>query len=308
MFRLREALSPSARALLARERVLTPVPATTRARALGRARAAVSERLAALPLPSRGLLTIRTAACLLCLATVAGGAAAYEVGLRALPAPAHADAAPLPAPAHESPSSAAARTARSSCPTCLRPLGHPRDRPRARGDASSRESERRGGARGLRGGDATARRARASLPGRVAGRGARGVAGEGASRSRPDLGGAPRCLVLRGPFSPQPPLAAVSQIQRADPLRLRSTPLMGGDGPVTRIARGGSTCRSSSAISARARFQACWTIRRASDRGERPPPRSRPGCARESRCCASGRNPGDRRELGAAAARAGGHI
>ncbi len=101
MFRLREALSPSARALLARERVVTPVPATTRARALGRARAAVSERLAALPLPSRGLLTIRTAACLLCLATVAGGAAAYEVGLRAQPTPAHADAAPLPAPAHE---------------------------------------------------------------------------------------------------------------------------------------------------------------------------------------------------------------
>lgn len=99
MFRLREALSPSARALLDRERVVTPVPATTRARALGRARAAVAEGPAVRPLPSRGPLTIRWAAGLACLATVAAGAAAYEVGIRARPTPPPV-AAPQPV-AHE---------------------------------------------------------------------------------------------------------------------------------------------------------------------------------------------------------------
>jgi hypothetical protein len=82
MFQLREALSPSTRAFLDRERVVTPVPTTRRARALGRARAAVAQRPETRPL-TRGSLTIRWAAGLLCLATVAGGAAAYEIAVRA---------------------------------------------------------------------------------------------------------------------------------------------------------------------------------------------------------------------------------
>jgi hypothetical protein len=88
MFRWREGPSPYARALLERERPVPAVPPATRARALVRARAVVTAGPVARAIPSsRGPLTIRwaSAAGLVCVASVAAGAATYEVAIRAQP-------------------------------------------------------------------------------------------------------------------------------------------------------------------------------------------------------------------------------
>jgi hypothetical protein len=100
MFLRREALSPAVRSLLEHERPAPAVPAAARARAMARARAtlATPQRAARLP-ASTPPHTIRwaTAAGLVFLAGVAGGAAAYELGLRARPAVAPSNPA-LPVP------------------------------------------------------------------------------------------------------------------------------------------------------------------------------------------------------------------
>lgn len=87
MFRRREDLSSSARALLDHERFVTPVPAITRTRAFGRARAALAEGPVARPLPSRGPLSVRWTAApgLVCIASAAAGAAGYEIRIHAHP-------------------------------------------------------------------------------------------------------------------------------------------------------------------------------------------------------------------------------
>jgi hypothetical protein len=104
MFRSREAFSSEARWLLENERSVPPLPTITRARALARAGAALgapraTERLAPVGVPH----TIRwaSAAGLVFLAAVAGGAAAYELGVRTRPVttpPAPDARVPLPAP------------------------------------------------------------------------------------------------------------------------------------------------------------------------------------------------------------------
>ncbi len=80
-------LSPGVRALLDRERTIAVLPTATRARALARARAALAAGVPARPIPSRARMAIPWAAAagLICLATVAAGAAAYEIAVRARP-------------------------------------------------------------------------------------------------------------------------------------------------------------------------------------------------------------------------------
>lgn len=80
-------LSPDARLLIDSERHISVLPAAVRARALARARAALAAGVATRPIPSSAPSTGSWAAAagLLCLATVAAGAAAYEVGLYTRP-------------------------------------------------------------------------------------------------------------------------------------------------------------------------------------------------------------------------------
>jgi hypothetical protein len=107
MLRWRRPLSPQTRALLARERLLTPLPGSTRARAVARARAALDEAPVAPPISLRRPRTIgwAAAAALVCLATMAAGAAAYEVGIRAQVTP----TAAAPPPPSEQPAPSGAR-------------------------------------------------------------------------------------------------------------------------------------------------------------------------------------------------------
>jgi hypothetical protein len=78
-------LPPEVLLLLDRERLIAILPAAARARALSRARASLLAGLATRPIPSGVSPTARwaTAAALACVATVAVGAAAYELGVRA---------------------------------------------------------------------------------------------------------------------------------------------------------------------------------------------------------------------------------
>jgi hypothetical protein len=80
-------LSPAVRLVLDRERPIAVMPAAARARALSRARAALDAGVATRPIPSRAPSAVRWAAAagLACAATVAVGAAAYSVGVRARP-------------------------------------------------------------------------------------------------------------------------------------------------------------------------------------------------------------------------------
>jgi len=83
----RAKLSPEVRLLLDGERLIEVLPSAARARALSRARAALAAGVATRPIPSRAPSAVRWAAAagLICAVTVAVGAAAYEVGLRARP-------------------------------------------------------------------------------------------------------------------------------------------------------------------------------------------------------------------------------
>jgi hypothetical protein len=80
-------LPPEVLLLLDRERLIAILPAAARARALSRARVSLIAGVAAGPIPSGGSPTARWAAAvgLVCVATVAVGAAAYELGVRAAP-------------------------------------------------------------------------------------------------------------------------------------------------------------------------------------------------------------------------------
>jgi len=101
MIRSTAKLSPDVQALLDHERQITVLPAAARARALSRARAALAAGVATRPIPSRAPSALRWAAAagLACVATVAAGAAAYSLGVRARP-----PAPPVAAsPAMESP-------------------------------------------------------------------------------------------------------------------------------------------------------------------------------------------------------------
>lgn len=98
----RAKLSPDVQALLDRERQITVLPAAARARALSRARAALAAGVATRPIPSRAPSALRWAAAagLACATTVAAGAVAYSVGVRARPvAPPGAAAPPSESPA-----------------------------------------------------------------------------------------------------------------------------------------------------------------------------------------------------------------
>jgi hypothetical protein len=88
-------LSPDVRLLLDRERQIAVLPAAARARALSRARSALAAGVATRQWPSRAPSAFRWAAAagLACVATVAAGAVAYSIGLRARPT-----APPLAAP------------------------------------------------------------------------------------------------------------------------------------------------------------------------------------------------------------------
>jgi len=94
-------LSPDVRLLLDRERPIAVLPAAARARALSRARSALAAGVATWSQPSGAPSAVRWAAAagLACVATVAAGAVAYRLGVRAGPT------APLVAasPATESP-------------------------------------------------------------------------------------------------------------------------------------------------------------------------------------------------------------
>ena len=96
-------LSPEVRSLLDRERSIAVLPAAARFRAVSRARAALAAGVATRPLPSRAPSAVGWAAAagLACVTSVAVGAAAYNIGVRARPAGPPVAAAPLaesPAP------------------------------------------------------------------------------------------------------------------------------------------------------------------------------------------------------------------
>jgi len=91
-------LSPDVRLLLDRERQIAVLPAAARARALSRARSALAAGVATRQWPSRAPSAFRWAAAagLACVATVAAGAVAYSIGLRARPSSPPVAAAPAP--------------------------------------------------------------------------------------------------------------------------------------------------------------------------------------------------------------------
>ena len=91
-------LSPDVRLLLDRERQIAVLPAAARARALSRARSALAAGVATRQWPSRAPSAFRWAAAagLACVTTVAAGAVAYSIGLRARPTAPPVAAAPLP--------------------------------------------------------------------------------------------------------------------------------------------------------------------------------------------------------------------
>ena len=80
-------LSSDVRLLLDREREIAVLPAAARARALSRARSALAAGVATRQWPSRAPSACRwvAAAGLACVASVAAGAVAYSIGLRARP-------------------------------------------------------------------------------------------------------------------------------------------------------------------------------------------------------------------------------
>ena len=90
-------LSPDVRLLLERERSIAVLPAAARARALSRARAALAAGVARRPIPSGAPSAVRWAAAagLACMATVAAGAASYQLGVRARPTAPAVAASPL---------------------------------------------------------------------------------------------------------------------------------------------------------------------------------------------------------------------
>ena len=97
----RSKLSLDVRLLLDRERKIAVLPAAARARALFRARSALAAGVATRQAPSRAPSALRWAAAagLACVTTVAVGAVAYSVGVRARPpAPAVAAAPPTESP------------------------------------------------------------------------------------------------------------------------------------------------------------------------------------------------------------------
>ena len=126
MIDLRGKLSPEVRSLLDRERDIPSQPATVRARALVRARAALVAGIAARPVyvPSEAAPLRRrrfAVAALVCLASAAAGAAVYQIHRQGGPvekpvAPPVAATAPLGSPA-AAPRSAASSVASQASPS-----------------------------------------------------------------------------------------------------------------------------------------------------------------------------------------------
>jgi hypothetical protein len=90
MIRFGRKLSPEVQALLERERAIPPQPASVRARALARARAASTSAWKPAAPVSMGALSGRrwaAAAALLCVLGAAVGAAAYQIRFRLAPSP-----------------------------------------------------------------------------------------------------------------------------------------------------------------------------------------------------------------------------
>ena len=94
-------LPPDLRSLLDCERSIAALPAAARARALSRARAALAAGVATRSLPSGAPPAVRWAAAagLACMATVAAGAVAYRLGVRARPTAPVAASPPTESPA-----------------------------------------------------------------------------------------------------------------------------------------------------------------------------------------------------------------
>ena len=82
-------ISPEVRALLEQERAIPPLSAPQRARAMARARASLTSPVAAASIPSAAAPRTRwaAAAAAVLVASVAVGAAAYEIHTRLAPAP-----------------------------------------------------------------------------------------------------------------------------------------------------------------------------------------------------------------------------
>jgi hypothetical protein len=98
MNRSRPPISPEVRALLDRERAIPPQPASVRARAMARARAALAMRdvaLASAPV-ARPRISWTAVVAGVCVVSAALGAAAYAIHARRAPAPALHPAASVP--------------------------------------------------------------------------------------------------------------------------------------------------------------------------------------------------------------------
>ena len=206
MNRERESLSPEARALLAHEREITPLPATVRARAIARARAALLagvDRRA--PVPMRRPRWAAAAA-VIGIMSVGVGAAAYQFRAYLSPPPANDPpaATPRPAPPPVPSAPVAQKEDAPAAPAVDKPVPVA-GRPGARRAAPPSSGARGGGARRLRGRVAADRRARPPVQGWPLERGARSAAGEGARRARPERGcapcrrGVPRALPAQRP-------------------------------------------------------------------------------------------------------------
>ena len=200
-------LSPEVRSLLERERSIAVLPAAARARALYRARAALAAGVATRSLSSGAPSAVRwaVAAGLACVATVAAGAVAYSLGVRARPI-----SPPVAAPpSTESPA--------SHWSAGDEPLLDLLGRPGVRNDAGALGSRRRPGrgaspgagargrrARGLRAGARAARRARPPLQDGAAGGREGSAARQVARGARAPWRGPPRGRRVRSELPAQP--------------------------------------------------------------------------------------------------------
>ena len=202
----RPELSLDLRLLLDRERQIAVLPAAARARALSRARSALAAGVATRQSPSRAPSAFRWAAAagLACVATVAAGAVAYSVGLRARPD----RAAPSPHRRRRNPGSrhwsAGDEPFRDLLATPVL-TGRRRREPGARVELRLLERARAAVAREdfvlamqLLG------RARASLQERAAGGRKGSAARQGAGEARSPQRGASRRGPVRSEVSPQP--------------------------------------------------------------------------------------------------------
>ena len=216
---MRSPVSPELRALLDQERVIPPVSATQRARAMARAQASLKSTTVA-PVAAPFAAAPRTrwaaAAAAALVISAAVGAAAYNpfpVGPRC----GGTSGGRLGAPGRRE--RTATFSARRGGPRAFFGAGAHRCPFRAVGSgrgpcgaAPLAAGARRGVARGLRIGAVDNRRAQASIQERSPRRGTRGLAREGAGRSRSNRRSAPRRGAFRARFPRSVLLPTVSQM------------------------------------------------------------------------------------------------